>query len=139
MKNNYLVVIVAIIVGLGGFYGGMKYQESKTPEFAKNLPENFEQMRGGQMGHISNNDSTTTVRGEIISMDDSSVTVKLSDDSSKIVIFSDSTSINVSEEGSAENLIEGTEVMVIGQTNSDGSVTASNIQIGTRMFRETTK
>ena len=36
MKNNYLImVVVAIIVGLGGFYGGMKYQESKIPEFAK--------------------------------------------------------------------------------------------------------
>ena len=140
MKNNYLITaFVAIVVGVGGFFAGTKYQKNKTPEFAKNLPENFEQMRRGQMEHISNNDSTTTVRGEIISMDDSSVTVKLSDDSSKIVIFSDSTSINVSEEGSAENLSEGTEVMVIGQTNSDGSVTASNIQIGTRMFRETTK
>ena len=137
MKNNYLIMVaVAIIVGLGGFYGGMKYQESKKPEFVKNLPENFEQMRG-QMGHTSNNGSgPTTVRGEIISMDDSSVTVKLPDDSSKIVILTNSAAIIKSEEGSIEDLSEGTEVMIIGQTNSDGSVTAQNIQIGTGMFRE---
>jgi hypothetical protein len=136
MKNNYLVIIVAIIVGLVGFYGGVKYQESKTPEFARNIPENFEQMRG-QMEHSLNNSSElATVRGEIISKDDSSITVKLSDDSSKIVIFSDSTGINKSEEGLIEDLSEGVQVMVMGQTNSDGSVTARNIQIGTGMFRE---
>jgi hypothetical protein len=136
MKNNYLVIIVAIIVGLVGFYGGVKYQESKTPEFARNIPENFEQMRG-QMEHSLNNSSElATVRGEIISKDDSSITVKLSDDSSKIVIFSDSTVINKSEEGLIEDLSEGVHVMVMGQTNSDGSVTARNIQIGTGMFRE---
>ena len=29
-KNKYLLTtIVAIVIGLGGFYGGMKYQESK--------------------------------------------------------------------------------------------------------------
>ena len=39
MKNNYLIMVaVAIIVGLGGFYGGVKYQESKAPEFVRNLP-----------------------------------------------------------------------------------------------------
>lgn len=136
MKNNYLVIIVAIIVGLVGFYGGVKYQESKTPEFARNIPENFEQMRG-QMEHSLNNSSElATFRGEIISKDDSSITVKLSDDSSKIVIFSDSTGINKSEEGLIEDLSEGVQVMVMGQTNSDGSVTARNIQIGTGMFRE---
>jgi hypothetical protein len=136
MKNNYLVIIVAIIVGLVGFYGGVKYQESKTPEFARNIPENFEQMRG-QMEHSLNNSSElATVRGEIISKDDSSITVKLSDDSSKIVIFSDSTGINKSEEGLIEDLSEGVHVMVMGQTNSDGSVTARNIQIGTGMFKE---
>lgn len=136
MKNNYLVIIVAIIVGLVGFYGGVKYQESKTPEFARNIPENFEQMRG-QMEHSLNNSSElATFRGEIISKDDSSITVKLSDDSSKIVIFSDSTGINKSEEGLIEDLSEGVQVMIMGQTNSDGSVTARNIQIGTGMFRE---
>ena len=140
MKNIYLIMAaVAIIVGLGGFYAGMKYQESKTPEFARNLPENFEQIRG-QMEHRFNGGSgLTTVRGEIISIDDSSVTVKLADNSSKIVILTNLTGINKSEEGSTEDLSEGIEVMIIGQTNADGSVTAQNIQIGTRMFREATE
>jgi len=139
-KYKYLILIIAVIVGGAGFFAGTKYQQGKPNEFSRNLPENFEQMRG-QMGQHRNNGSSglTTVRGEIINIDNSSVTVKLNDESSKIIILADSTGINKFEESSIEDLSEGTEVMVIGQTNSDGSITASNIQIGTGMFRETTK
>ncbi len=137
-KNKYLIAAIAVIFGGAGFFVGTKYQQGKPNEFSRNLPENIEQMRD-QMEHGANGNSRlTTVRGEIISMDNSSVTVKLNDDSSKIIILADSTGINKSEEGSIEDLSEGTEVMVMGQTNSDGSVTASNIQIGTGMFREAT-
>jgi len=139
-KNIYLIVVIAVIVGGVCFFAGTKYQQSKLNKFSRNLPENIEQMRG-QMGQYMTNGSSglTTFRGEILSMDDSNVTVKLDDDSSKIVILSDLTGINKSEKGSAEDLTEGTKVIIIGQTNSDGSVTASNIQIGTGMFREATE
>ncbi len=139
-KNKYLIVVIAVIVGGACFFAGTKYQQGKPNKFSRNLPENIEQMRG-QMGQHRTNGSSglTTVRGEILSMDDSNVTVKLDDDSSKIIILSDSTGINKSEKGSAEDLTEGTKVIIIGQTNSDGSVTASNIQIGTGMFREVTE
>ncbi len=139
-KNKYLIFVISVIVGGVGFFAGTKYQQGKPNEFSRNLPENFEQMRG-QMGQHTTNGSSglTTVRGEILSMDDSNVTVKLDDDSSKIVILSDSTGISKSEKGSTEDLTEGIKVTIIGQTNSDGSVTASNIQIGTGMFREATE
>ena len=134
-KNIILIPIVAIAIGISGFIAGLKYQESKTPEFARNLPENIEQMRGQMGQHRSNGGSgLTTIRGEIISIDDSSVTVKLADDSSKIVILADSTGINKSEKGSAEDLTEGVKVIIIGQTNSDGSITAQNVQIGTSIM-----
>ncbi len=141
MKNNVIAValVVAIVAGGAGFFGGMKHQESKTPEFIRNLPSDFQE-RMGQFGQRANvSGGTNTVRGEIVSMDDSSVTVRLADDSSKIVILTNSTGINKSEEGSTEDLSEGIEIMVIGQTNSDGSVTAQNIQIGSKMFREATE
>jgi len=139
-KNKYLIVVIAAIVGGTSFFAGTKYQQSKINEFARNLPENFEQMRGQVGQHRTNGSSgLTTVRGEILSVDDSNVTVKLDDDSSKIIILADSTGINKSEKGSTEDLTEGTKVIIIGQTNSDGSVTASNIQIGTEMFREATE
>ncbi len=70
------------------------------------------------------------MRGQIISMDDSSLTIKLIDDSSKIVILTNSTEVNKTEKVSMEDLSEKLQVIIFGQTNSDGSVTAENIQIG---------
>ena len=74
------------------------------------------------------------VNGKIINQDEESITVELADGSSKIILLTDSSAINKTEEGSKEDLSEGTEVMVFGQENSDGSITAQNIQLGGRPF-----
>ena len=129
MKNiNLITIILLIIVGAGGFFGGMKYQQGKQPlrgDFQsragmrqQNLPTGAQQRMGAG-----------TVRGEIISRDETSITVKLPDGSSKIVLISENTAINKATEGSVDDLKTGEQVMIIGQTNSDGSVTAQNIQL----------
>jgi len=57
------------------------------------------------------------------------ITVKLEDGSSKIILLSEKTSINKASEGSITDLTAGEKVAVFGTTNADGSVTAQNIQI----------
>jgi len=57
------------------------------------------------------------------------ITVKLPDGSSKIILLSEKTSINKASEGSVADLVVGEKVAVFGTTNTDGSVTAQNIQI----------
>ncbi|MCL5090523.1 MAG: DUF5666 domain-containing protein, partial [Patescibacteria group bacterium] len=69
------------------------------------------------------------VRGEIISSDDKSITVKLNDGSSKIVFFSEKTEYVKSATAAKSDLKSGNTVMIMGSTNSDGSITAQNIQI----------
>lgn len=129
-KNNYLiVVIVAVVVGIGGFFGGMKYQESKTPEFIRRLPTDFQE-KMGQFGQRGQNQRLRPVSGEILSNDSESLTIKLPDASSKIILLTETSVINKTEEGSSEDLSEGSQVVVIGQENPDGSITAQNIQIG---------
>jgi hypothetical protein len=132
VKNNLIItaIIVAIVAGGAGFFGGMKYQQSKMPNF----PRNFQ----GQRGQVNGNNANQGLRpvsGTIISQDEGSITLKLADESSKIILLTDSSTINKTEEGTKEDLTEGTEVTVFGQANSDGSITAQNIQIGTGLFR----
>ncbi|MBU0569722.1 hypothetical protein KKB40_02995 [Patescibacteria group bacterium] len=128
-QSNYVVIaVLLILVGAGSFYGGMKYQQGKQPSRAdfqsragtrqQNLPDGAQQRMGAG-----------AVRGEIISRDETSITVKLPDGSSKIVLISENTQINKATEASVDDLGTGEQVMVIGQTNSDGSVTAQNIQL----------
>lgn len=69
------------------------------------------------------------VNGEIIEVNDKDITVKLSDNSSKIVHLSDSTILNKSSEGVKSDLKVGEKIAAFGTENSDGSVTAQNIQI----------
>ena len=69
------------------------------------------------------------VAGSIVSMDDKSITVKMTDESTKIVLFSDATAYSNAATASKEDLKVGVDVVVFGATNSDGSVTATNVQI----------
>ena len=112
-----------------GFLGGMKYQSSK-------IPTGFNR-QGGQFGGTGANRGMTggnrPIYGDIISADANSITVKLQDGSSKIAILSSTTQINKAAQGTVADLQPGQTVAVIGQTNTDGSITAQNIQLNPRM------
>lgn len=137
MNKNIIIAVTAtlFVAGGGGFFTGMKYQESKTPSFARMFDNN------GQVGNMQfsgrNGNSTESgmrgfspVSGEIIESDDKSITVKESDGSSKIVFITENSTVNKTEEGSKDDLATGTKVVIFGQSNSDGSITAQSIQIG---------
>jgi uncharacterized protein YneF (UPF0154 family) len=140
-KNLILILIVLIIVGVGGFFGGIKYGQSQalknlTPE---KMREIFQQRRGqlftqnqGQRQRVGQN----FVFGQVISKDEKSLTIKLPDGGTKIVFLSQSTQITKSAEGSIEDIEIGKEILVTGTQNEDGSLTARTIQISPRLPRE---
>ena len=88
MNKNYLVALFLILViGGGSFLGGMKYQQSKLPrmgQFGRN--ENQFNNRN-QVGIGQKRMGNGQIIGEIISLDDKTMTVKMIDGSSKIVIL----------------------------------------------------
>ena len=120
-----IILIIAVVVAGAAFFGGMKYQESKSPRVG-----GFQGTRGGQ---FQQRQGARPVNGEIINVDDKSITVKLRDGSSKIVILSGKTSINKSAQASKSDLKTGEKVAVFGTENSDGSVTAQNVQLNPMM------
>lgn len=137
MKNNLLVTtIVAVIVGGLGFFGGIQYQ--KVNANPARPGGQFQQLDNGQnrpAGLTGRNGTATRggvspVSGEILSIDDKSITVKSQDGSNKIVVYADSTNINKSSEGSFADLQVGEEVMVIGTEDANGTVTAQTISVG---------
>lgn len=123
INKTYLIsIILAVILGAGGFFAGMKYQQSKSPRFG-----NFQGAGNGQFQQRAQ--GFRPVNGEIISADDKSITVKLQDGSSKIVLLSDSATISKSADATKADLKVGEKVAAFGTENSDGSVTAQNIQL----------
>jgi len=138
MKNNYFMTVVLIVVFAGaGFYGGMKYQQNKSQSFAGQINNRQGGIRnypqGNNVGTMKNvginRGGFKPVAGEIISADDKSITVKLQDDSSKIILINDKTQINKAETVNKSELKIGEKVSVFGSENTDGSVTAQNVQL----------
>ncbi len=135
-KNNSIIITVVLVlaVGASAFFGGMKYQQSKAPSFTSFNGQGGARMQGGQGrgtqgGGNRANGGFRPILGEIVSSDDKSITVKLQDGSSKIVILSTSTNINKASTAAKTDLTTGQTVSVFGQANQDGSVTAQNIQL----------
>lgn len=131
MDKNKLIIAVLVIIATGlGFFGGVKYQQGKsspTQQFAGNFNRNGINGNGQRISRNGNGMGATV--GEIVNADSSSITVKMQDGSSKIVLFNDKTQINKAAQGSVSDLTTGTQVAVFGSSNSDGSVTAQNIQL----------
>ncbi len=136
MKNQSMLitVVAVVIVGAAAFFGGMKYQQSK--QFAGFRmgaagmmgQQGNRQFVAGQNGRTGTANSMRPVVGEILSMDDKSITVKLQDGSSKIVLLPDTATYSKTDTGSKADLKVGGKVGVFGTTNSDGSVTAQTVQ-----------
>lgn len=129
-KNLIITILLVVFVGGGGFFAGMKYQQSQRGQFANGQFGGRGMMGGANVsGNNGNRMGFRPVNGAIISSDDKSITVKLTDGSSKIVLLSATTVINKANVATKEDLKTGEKVAVFGQTNSDGSVTAQNIQL----------
>lgn len=138
MKNPMIItLIVALVVGAAAFFGGMQYQKAKVPGSMQGQfrGQNGGGPQGGFQVRSGNGQRMMPVNGEIISQDETSITVKMQDGSSKIVILSDDTKINKSSEGSKSDLKTGETVTAVGTTNSDGSITAQNVSIGGIVFQ----
>lgn len=126
-KTIILTVLLVVVFAGASFFGGMKYQQSKLPSFNRQF--GGMQGRNGQGQASGNRQNFRPVNGDIISSDDKSITVKLQDGSTKIVLFTNQTSINKASQATATDLKTGEKVAVFGQQNSDGSVTATSIQL----------
>jgi hypothetical protein len=131
MKKTLLsILVVAVVVGGGSFYGGMKYAENKA---VSDRQQRIQQFGGSGTGFRNGGSGNRTAggfaSGEILSKDDKSITIKMRDGGSKIIFFSDTTEIGKFVNGASSDLEVGKNVSVIGTANSDGSVTAQTIQL----------
>lgn len=132
-KFHKIIIIISaavvVVAASSGFFAGVKYQESRRAAIVR-------QFAGGQgfgsRGFMTGNGSRAGIRpvsGEIIGSDDKSITIKLADGSTKIVLVSETTLINKASQATRSELVTGGTVLVFGQESSSGIVTAQNIQL----------
>jgi len=146
MKKNILiimgVVVFVILAGAGGFWGGMTY---KTNQASQAQARFFEQ-RGGQPpsdgqfpsgqfqdgqtpngGQFQGGFRGGTV-GQVKSIDGNVLTLSTAQDVTTVNLI-DTTKIVKSVEGTTSDLQTGMRVMVTGEKDDKGNLTASQITI----------
>lgn len=124
------VILITIIVAALGFFGGMQYTKMQRGA-GRFGAQGFGQGGPGGGGKFfgNGNGGNRPVMGQVSSIDQKTITVKMPDGSSKIIILSSSTAINKQATGTKDDIKTGENILVIGTSNSDGSVTATNIQL----------
>lgn len=137
MKNTNLVVqIVILLIGLGvGFGGGYFFRNHQLARVRGNFANGQFQRNGARLPTGQGMMGSRGVIGSILSLDDKSITVKLPDGSSKIVLFTDATIYSNTVTAAKNDLKVGENVAVFGAANSDGSVTATSVQINPEFGR----
>lgn len=148
-KQMLITAVLVLVVGVLAFAGGMYFQKGRQSIFGRQMGAGqfggnvtFSQggggrgmtagVVGGAAGGANGGTRAMGIRpvdGEIIATNDQSITVKLADGSSKIVVLSANATINKASEATKADLKVGEKVAVFGQVNADGSVTAQSIQL----------
>lgn len=126
-KQIVSLVVVAIVFAGGGFFGGMKYAQSKAPAIPAGRGQFAGQGFGGRGARGAN--GMAFVGGQVMSVDNGTITVKLMNGGSQIIILAPSTQFRKAVDGTAADVAVGKQITVTGSQNSDGSLTAQNVQI----------
>lgn len=125
MKKYQTIGMVLAAIVLGYFLGmsfPIKNQNAVSRESKINMMGNMTP-RAGAMG------GSRPISGEIIAVDDKSITIKLQNDTSKIILFDSGIIINKMAKGAITDLKVGEKVAAFGSENTDGSMTAQNVQL----------
>jgi len=146
-KKYILPVSLSVIFLIIGFASGVFYQKKHLVSSFSNHNSQFQMGEGmgnrtggnrtNQTGQGTGNGTASkdgsgsgAIFGEITKIDDTSITIKTTDGSSKIILVSDSTAFNQSTSASKSDLKVGTQVRIDGTTDSNtGSVTGKTIEI----------
>lgn len=132
MKKIWIIIaaiVAAVAIGAGGFYGGIVYNRSQgdqiRTDFMRSRGMNPAQQTPGAPGQGFFGGNIT---GQIKSIDGNTLTVSTPRDVTTITITSD-TNINKSTTASSTDLQPGKSVMVTGQRDDNGNLTATQILI----------
>ncbi len=155
MNRTWLIGAAAvIIVGVAAFFAGQQVGgggasagavtvaalKATPADQLQTVLQQYFQENGGAFGGRARTgtgsgaggvrpDGGGFVNGTVVAKDNTSITVKLPGGSTKNVLYSGSTTVSKSSEGKIGDVSTGATVLVTGSSNTDGSVTATRIQI----------
>lgn len=135
-KTIALVVVIVVAFGLGVAVGfkkaKYKSQSGSTTmaDFQSMSPEERRGMFSGDHGGAgAPRGGVGMTSGEVLSIDEGSVTIDLGEEGSKLILLTDETTVLKSQDVGLEGLVEGDNVFVNGETSDDGTVIAEIVTV----------
>lgn len=142
MKKLLIVVIAVVVIGLvgfGGFEGGRYYERNQANQTrndflrSRGLPANGQfpndgQFQGGGANAGQRRVFGGGVTGQIKSIDGKTITVTTAQNTTTVTM-TDATQVQKSSAGTVADLQPGDQVLVTGQRDASGNVTAVQILI----------
>jgi hypothetical protein len=132
-QNNQIViavVVTAIVFGGGGYFFGKQGTKAQAPQtFTRGTQGGVGQNASGRTARPGGMAGGGMTSGEVLSKDGTSLTLKLRDGGSRIVIYAPSTNILRTASGTIEDISIGAQISVIGTQNPDGSMVATSLQV----------
>lgn len=122
------VAIIAVATAAVGFFGGIQYQKMNGQFGNRQFNRNLQGAQGGMM-RGRNGNFGGRILGEVIKVEGDTITVKLADESSKIITLTNTTTFSRSTEAKKNEIRIGEKISVVGRENEDKTVSAENIQI----------
>jgi hypothetical protein len=133
-KKTIISVAAAIITSGGlGFITGSNLDKKESSNVRKEQIGDFQNMRGtGQVGSAipgGKGMGGGMVSGEVLSIDGQSITIKIQNGGSKIVLVPDDVKVTKSVSTDRSDIKQGENITVIGKANGNDSISAESIQI----------
>ncbi len=129
MNQTTKIISIAVVVAVIFFFAGNAYGKHKAANAVTATVGQYGSRSGGFAGGMRGGAGGGIVSGTVVSADANSITVQSGTAGSKIVLVSPSTTVAKSVTGSLADIAVGSTVTVIGTANSDGSVSATSVQI----------
>jgi len=142
MKTTLLIIgtfILVVLVAAGSFYGGMVYQTNQASQVRQEFmgargmedegqfPDQMPLM-GGQFQQDGSGSPGRGAAGQVKSIEGNVMTISTAQDITTVNLSQD-TQIEMTVSGEIADLQTGMRVMVIGETDGDGVVNASQITV----------
>ena len=128
VKKHWVAIVACIACAVVFFFVGMivgKGMSGRTGiaggGYSASSTRGYGGGRGGSGGGFAS--------GQISDIEGQSITLQLPNGNSEVVLYSSSTQVIKPTTASMSDLTVGTQVMIGGTQNSDGSLTAQSIQI----------
>lgn len=133
MNKKIITSMIMLVVGIGMFFAGMKFEAKKTASILQSkieqVADNQNKNQDQKQVQDQSKEKPTSIIGEVISRDEQGLTIKMKDGIEKEIFVSQDTKVRKTEFVDFSVISIGQQVSVNFKNGENGRVNADGISI----------